>query len=741
VRPILSANQLRLLTAGKTALAVVIAMGIAMKLNWERPYWTGVTAMIVSLPYVGAVFEKSALRVLGTIFAGFLSFVLAGWFEQNQLMMSVSLFVVLVGAGYGAMGKTYPYFFMLGGITICIILGNVITNPHELWSLVLSRTLEVSLGVVVAVAVNATLFPQHAANYYRDKVSSLLEQCGSLLQTAVDAYVHGKPLPEDIEDRERDIAAQFPALVALLKTALRDSSRLLHHQRAAEEIMRETRQCFVAAVTSVRAAGSQRPKDLQSEARAELTAYCKALRADLQQLAGDLRNDQPARKLIASRNAREKLDARTLELRHTGVTRQYPLEDAAAFFAFIADLDAAREALVRLAQAGRALYRDLESSELPPRVRWEPMSFKLDPARLRHGVKVAIASLTALYVYLWLHWPAGVTAFLTCAIVMQMTVTASNQKSLLRLGGCLMGGLFGAFTLGVIEPRLETYLAYAVPLYGIFFLFAWINVGPPKWAYAGFQAQLAFLLMTSISSQQSLDLKAGVDRFMGILLGVFIAGFVQRMIWPVLPEKEFRRELATFFQRAAHFMREQDNRLTSQKMTPTGRAQEQDLAQIEYLPAKTLDWLGQIGFRSHEEDDQDALTQTYLCVQSIAFALRGMAQANARPIPAGVREKIRPELTRMDQAIAAAFARCENAFTRGEGFSPGDEIHQAAIALERNLAELIRVQHATRTATGQELGAFLALVRRYRELGSLAQAAERHVSGLNFNVLERSDFF
>ena len=92
-------NQLRLLTSIKTAFAMVLALGIAMKLNWQHPYWTGITVFITFLPYVGAALEKSILRVFGTIFAGLISYTICGWFIQDQFMASLSMFLFFAITG------------------------------------------------------------------------------------------------------------------------------------------------------------------------------------------------------------------------------------------------------------------------------------------------------------------------------------------------------------------------------------------------------------------------------------------------------------------------------------------------------------------------------------------------------------------------------------------------------------------------------------------------------------------
>ena len=51
----------------KTALAVTIAMGIALWMDWEKPYWAAFGVIMISLPTKGQSLNKGAMRMLGTL--------------------------------------------------------------------------------------------------------------------------------------------------------------------------------------------------------------------------------------------------------------------------------------------------------------------------------------------------------------------------------------------------------------------------------------------------------------------------------------------------------------------------------------------------------------------------------------------------------------------------------------------------------------------------------------------------
>ena len=53
----------------KTALAMTIAYGIALAMDWDRPYWAGFAVAFCSLGSVGQSLNQAAMRMLGTLVA------------------------------------------------------------------------------------------------------------------------------------------------------------------------------------------------------------------------------------------------------------------------------------------------------------------------------------------------------------------------------------------------------------------------------------------------------------------------------------------------------------------------------------------------------------------------------------------------------------------------------------------------------------------------------------------------
>ena len=67
----------------KTALAVTLAFGIALSMDWDKPMWAAMTAAFVSLGSYGASMDKAAMRLLGTLVGALAAAVFIALFIQE----------------------------------------------------------------------------------------------------------------------------------------------------------------------------------------------------------------------------------------------------------------------------------------------------------------------------------------------------------------------------------------------------------------------------------------------------------------------------------------------------------------------------------------------------------------------------------------------------------------------------------------------------------------------------------
>ena len=73
----------RFKAAVKTALAMVLAYGIALSMDWDNAYWAGLSVALCTLSTLGESLNKGLLRLSGTFMGGFVTLALIALFPQD----------------------------------------------------------------------------------------------------------------------------------------------------------------------------------------------------------------------------------------------------------------------------------------------------------------------------------------------------------------------------------------------------------------------------------------------------------------------------------------------------------------------------------------------------------------------------------------------------------------------------------------------------------------------------------
>ncbi|MCT9828231.1 FUSC family protein, partial [Pseudomonas veronii] len=149
----------------KTFAAAMIALYIGLALELPRPYWAMATVYIVSNPFVGATRSKALYRALGTALGASAAVLLVPPFVESPYLFSV---IVALWTGtllYLAVADrtARSYVFMLAAYTMPIIALPSVTDPGGVFDLAISRTEEITLGIVCASIVGSSLFPSRLA--------------------------------------------------------------------------------------------------------------------------------------------------------------------------------------------------------------------------------------------------------------------------------------------------------------------------------------------------------------------------------------------------------------------------------------------------------------------------------------------------------------------------------------------------------------------------------------------------
>jgi uncharacterized membrane protein YccC len=146
----------------KTALAMTIAYGIALSMNWENAYWAGFAVAFISSSNIGQSFNKGAMRMLGTLIAVVVALIIISLFVQDRWLFMIFLSAYVGVCTYMMAGPRLQYFWFVCGFVSVIICMDAGFDSVNAFNTAILRTQETGLGILVYSLVAILLWPQHS---------------------------------------------------------------------------------------------------------------------------------------------------------------------------------------------------------------------------------------------------------------------------------------------------------------------------------------------------------------------------------------------------------------------------------------------------------------------------------------------------------------------------------------------------------------------------------------------------
>jgi uncharacterized membrane protein YccC len=139
----------------RTAVAVTVSVIIARLMQMPEAYWAAIATLIVIQSTFGATLTLSIGRIVATAVGASVGALEANYFGANLVVFAVAIFLVGLLSIASRLEKTAYHY---ASITLTIIV--LIPRAGAPGIIALHRFLEVSLGIIVALAVVA-LWPEH----------------------------------------------------------------------------------------------------------------------------------------------------------------------------------------------------------------------------------------------------------------------------------------------------------------------------------------------------------------------------------------------------------------------------------------------------------------------------------------------------------------------------------------------------------------------------------------------------
>ncbi len=226
------------------ALAMVLAYGIALAMDWDKPMWAGFAVAFCGLGSVGESLNKGALRVLGTLLAVPLALALTGLFPQERWLFLLPLSLWTGFCTY-MMGTTSRwYFWFVVGFSVPLLTMSGGGQPVQSFAVVMLRAQETLLGVLCFALVSVLVLPVSSGRGFEAKVAALVAAQRRLaghylaILTAPPGEGVG-PLPADLDQTRAEATRIHAALSGLLDGAEMDTYRVWESRRLWRQMLRE----------------------------------------------------------------------------------------------------------------------------------------------------------------------------------------------------------------------------------------------------------------------------------------------------------------------------------------------------------------------------------------------------------------------------------------------------------------------------------------------------------------------
>ena len=224
----------------KVALAVTIAMGIALWMDWEKPYWAAFGVIMISLPTEGQSLNKGAMRMLGTLVAVAVALTFLAWFPQERWWFMAVMSLYIGFCSYMMTGRKRQYFWYASGF-ICVSIAVNASNSLTAFQIAVERTQETGTGILVYSLISALLWPRSSRDALEDASRRLFAVQGQLYR-AYRGLMRGEGRPEDSRPQRMQELRLLKQVEVLLNAAETDSYevwevrhqwRLFHQQSTA----------------------------------------------------------------------------------------------------------------------------------------------------------------------------------------------------------------------------------------------------------------------------------------------------------------------------------------------------------------------------------------------------------------------------------------------------------------------------------------------------------------------------
>ena len=157
----------------RTGVATLASLLVARLFHLPEAYWAPITTIVITQSSLGAAWEVSWQRFVGTVIGALLGGIVATYFEPHALVFGVCVF--FLGLLCAAV-RTDRSAYRFGGVTLAIVL--LLPHVRSPWISAFHRSAGVFIGIGVAL-IFAVVWPEKEEIPPKEMAFSSLPKPGS----------------------------------------------------------------------------------------------------------------------------------------------------------------------------------------------------------------------------------------------------------------------------------------------------------------------------------------------------------------------------------------------------------------------------------------------------------------------------------------------------------------------------------------------------------------------------------
>lgn len=524
--------------AGVCLVAAMGALYWSMSLDLRQPYWSMLSAYVVSQPLAAAVRSKAVYRLAGTLLGAAVTVVLLPALANTPVLLCLSLALWVGGCLAVSLLDRSPrsYVLMLAGYTAAIVGFSSVSQPGQIFDLAVARAEEISIGILCATLAHSLWFPRSVGEVLQQRINGWL---GEADRWALDLLTPDLPAAH-VPNRAHLAAAATE--IHLLAAHLPFDTSHLRETTALVRALHDRVLMLIPVLSSL--------SDRLAALRAERPALDRGTQDRLARVAGWIQAGSPEADAASVADMLRPAD------RPPAAPTWYDLNRIG--------LDARLRDLVRIQTESRSLLDHLlaPGRTLPPALRDIVTQASERPlhsdARLAlvSGAVATVSILICCAAWIGLGWAEGGASAMLASILCCLFASLDDPAPAIRKFGiaiCIAVALAGVYQFAIF-PAISTFpllaLVLAPPLLAIGA--ATLN---PRLASSALLILLNFCNFMALQETFSPDLALFLNTNLSQFFGVFVAIYVTRAARSLSTESSARRLLHTTWQELARFAR------------------------------------------------------------------------------------------------------------------------------------------------------------------------------------------